>query len=460
MAMALHVAIHPTISLSKPMMLPRIRLSSLASRCSNINIVPSQSSSRWGAGVAMSHHRWLRHRHPCTCTTSLICRHPGNTQLLFSSTTPPRNDDKITSLIVDQIKSFSIGSVAGVLGSLAGMGGGFVMIPMMTAAATSATVGRHSWTGGLGLNQHQAHGTSLFAVGTTGLAGALGYGIQLGGDSSDCEVACADVDDERENNSNDANDAASLDGSISPTQPQRSTASRESQQPTTNKGLVELDTAMALATTAMITARLGAIASTSLSERVLQRALGAFMICVAPLVTGKTYLAEWYTVRQDEVDETGDRKRIDDEFINTQCTVEHEHNSSNNDISEIQQQLERLLPASLIGMFSGFLSGMFGVGGGSIVVPSLVLTTNMPYHSALGTSLCAMVLPAMVGTFTHSKRGNVNWRIAPMLAMGSAVGAYFGGREIGLNIDEGVLRVGFSCLMLVLGVRTWKKGSR
>jgi uncharacterized membrane protein YfcA len=169
------------------------------------------------------------------------------------------------------------------------------------------------------------------------------------------------------------------------------------------------------------------------------------MICVAPLVTGKSYLEKWYAVR-DDVD-TGD--------------IDHgPENISHNNISEIQHQLERLLPASLIGMFSGFLSGMFGVGGGSIVVPSLVLTTNMPYHSALGTSLCAMVLPAMVGTFTHSKRGNVNWRIAPMLAMGSAVGAYFGGREIGLNIDEGVLRVGFSCLMLVLGVKTWRKGSR
>ncbi|KAL7438965.1 hypothetical protein ACHAXH_006199 [Discostella pseudostelligera] len=438
------------------MMLPRTWLSSLASRCSYI--LPSQLS-QGGASVVLPHHRWRWLRHPAA---GLIYRHQGKKQS-FSSKTPSQNDEKITSLIADQIKSFSIGSVAGVLGSLAGMGGGFVMIPMMTAAnattTTSATAGRQSWTGmgGLGLNQHQAHGTSLFAVGTTGLAGALGYGIQLGGDI-ESEVA---VVERIENNRDDAADATSVDGSISLTQSQRSTADippqqnqphSPSQQPTATKGLVELDTAMALTATAMITARLGAIASSSLSERVLQRALGAFMICVAPLVTGKSYLEQWYAVR-DEVD-TGD---IDHGLGNIDGTRKFSHN---NNISEIQHQLERLLPASLIGMFSGFLSGMFGVGGGSIVVPSLVLTTNMPYHSALGTSLCAMVLPAMVGTFTHSKRGNVNWRIAPMLAMGSAVGAYFGGREIGLNIDEGVLRVGFSCLMLVLGVKTWRKGSR
>ncbi len=58
-----------------------------------------------------------------------------------------------------QLKSFSIGTVAGFAGSLAGMGGGFIMIPMMTSASM------------LSLTQHVAHGTSLFAVTTTGLAG-------------------------------------------------------------------------------------------------------------------------------------------------------------------------------------------------------------------------------------------------------------------------------------------------
>jgi hypothetical protein len=63
-------------------------------------------------------------------------------------------------------KAFCIGSCAGFLGSLAGMGGGFVMIPLMTSRL-------------LQLSQHQAHGTSLFAVATTGAAGALSYSGQV-----------------------------------------------------------------------------------------------------------------------------------------------------------------------------------------------------------------------------------------------------------------------------------------
>jgi uncharacterized membrane protein YfcA len=159
------------------------------------------------------------------------------------------------------------------------------------------------------------------------------------------------------------------------------------------------------------------------------------MLFIAPLVPGKKYLDAWLE------DNTNESKNKQIENTKTQQP------SSN---------LERLLPASFIGMFSGFLSGLFGVGGGAIVVPSLVLSTDMSHHAALGTSLCAMVLPAMVGVMTHAKRGNVAWRVAPSLALGSAAGAYIGGKEIGLHLEEDVLRTGFGVLMLVLGARTWR----
>ena len=338
---------------------------------------------------------------------------------IAATTIVPKVVESNFSKAVFQIKSFTIGSFAGLLGSLAGMGGGFVMIPMMTSSAARTSVlskGNNVWwKGGLGLSQHQAHGTSLFAVGTTGLAGALGYGITFGDDG-----------DERSSSDNDIAGANSMG-----TSQQQTLTTDDTQNNQPQKGVVKLDTALALAATAMITARFGAIASSKLSERMLQRALGAFMIVVAPLVPAKAFLNRSATDILEPID---------------------------GDVAK--SQLERLLPASVIGIFSGFLSGMFGVGGGAIVVPALVLSTDMSHHSALGTSLCAMVLPAMVGTYTHSTRGNVNWRVAPMLALGSAAAAFVGGREVGMNLDEGVLRTGFSCLMFVLGVRTWRKGSR
>jgi len=342
------------------------------------------------------------------------------------------------------------------------MGGGFVMIPMMTAARRSIVVADASsssggssttpsssqwwWRrgGGLGMNQHEAHGTSLFAVGTTGLAGALGYIVRAGGDDGgdgESSVAAA------------AGGGDDVDKATTTTteSPQRSTTTN----PTTNSrgGCVELDAALALALSAAITARFGAIASSRLSGRTLQRALGAYMIAVAPLVPARAcYLEE------------GSSRRRDDVLGATSPDPAANGNDGRRPPSPQPppppERLGRLIPISVVGLFSGFLSGMFGVGGGTIVVPSLVLLADMPYHSALGTSLCAMALPAAVGTYANARLGNVNWRVAPFLAAGSAAGAYAGARGIGSNVDEGALKLGFSCLMLVLGVRTWRKGSR
>ena len=248
-------------------------------------------------------------------------------------------------------KAFLIGSLAGACGSLAGMGGGFVMIPLMTSNL-------------LRLSQHQAHGTSLFAVTTTGIAGALGY-----------------------------------------------------------SGQVDYEAAAAIASCGMVTARFGARATTMLSGPVLKKALGVFMICVAPLVPAKSYLA----------------------------AREHGGEASSHETSD--DTIHRLLISGAIGSCSGFLAGLFGVGGGAIVVPALTVATDMNHYQALGTSLCAMSLPAMVGTMTHYGKGNVAMRVAPSLAMGAFLGGYMGGR-LGLTIDETKLKWGFSFLMLGLGGRT------
>ena len=287
-------------------------------------------------------------------------------KLYFSTTkSKPNTDTKKTKLENDDIHlsssvkivtSFSIGSFAGVLGSLAGMGGGFIMIPLMTSRF-------------LGISQHTAHGTSLFAVAATGIAGAMGYGL---------------------------------------------------------KDYVDLYAAASIATCGIVSARFGARATTKISEANLKRALGIFMICVAPLVPLKGYIAETY--------------------------------GSDNNFSKSHEKtiLEKVVPAGMIGIGSGFLAGLFGVGGGAVVVPALTVATDMTHYQALGTSLLAMTLPAISGTFTHFQKGNVALRVAFPLALGSFVGAYAGGK-LGLTIPEDKLRYGFSTLMLTLGIKTLLK---
>ncbi|WP_072314946.1 sulfite exporter TauE/SafE family protein [Agrococcus sp. Marseille-P2731] len=79
-----------------------------------------------------------------------------------------------------------------------------------------------------------------------------------------------------------------------------------------------------------------------------------------------------------------------------------------------------------IGLLSGFLSGMFGIGGGIVIVPLLVLLAKFPRKLAAGTSLGAIVPAALVGVASYAAVGHVDWLVALILVVGSVVGAQLG----------------------------------
>ena len=60
-----------------------------------------------------------------------------------------------------------------------------------------------------------------------------------------------------------------------------------------------------------------------------------------------------------------------------------------------------------VGAAAGFLAGLFGVGGGAVVVPLLALATDLDHKTALGTSLCAMVPTGVAGVLAHRRLGHV-----------------------------------------------------
>lgn len=79
-----------------------------------------------------------------------------------------------------------------------------------------------------------------------------------------------------------------------------------------------------------------------------------------------------------------------------------------------------------IGMLAGLLSGLFGVGGGVIIVPMLVLLLRFDQRLAAGTSLAAIVPTATIGTIGYAVSGSVAWIPALLLAGGAIVGAQVG----------------------------------
>lgn len=102
-----------------------------------------------------------------------------------------------------------------------------------------------------------------------------------------------------------------------------------------------------------------------------------------------------------------------------------------------------------IGLLAGLLSGLFGVGGGTVIMPLLVLVLHFDQRLAAGTSLAAIVPTASVGVVSYAMSGSVSWIPALMLAAGAVVGAQIGTRLLP-RISQTALRWGFVGFLLVV----------
>ena len=108
---------------------------------------------------------------------------------------------------------------------------------------------------------------------------------------------------------------------------------------------------------------------------------------------------------------------------------------------------------SVLGLFAGVISGLFGIGGAVVIIPGLVFITKMPQHTAHGTSLAALLLPVgLLGVLEYSKRQQVNWAYAGVVAVGLLIGAYFGARLAG-SIPDATLRKMFGGFLLLVSVK-------
>ena len=107
------------------------------------------------------------------------------------------------------------------------------------------------------------------------------------------------------------------------------------------------------------------------------------------------------------------------------------------------------------GLCAGVMSGLLGVGGGFVMVPLLVAVAHLSQHEAHATSLAAVVFMAAVGAATFGAEGEVEVRLAALLAAGSLFGAPLGAR-IMANTAEGHLKIAFGVFMVIVsGLLLW-----
>ncbi|HEY9697966.1 MAG TPA: TSUP family transporter [Trichocoleus sp.] len=109
----------------------------------------------------------------------------------------------------------------------------------------------------------------------------------------------------------------------------------------------------------------------------------------------------------------------------------------------------------IVGLVAGIAGGMFGIGGGAIMVPAMVLLMGMDQKFATGTSLAAQVLPiGLLGATVYYRNGNLNIRDALLIAVGLLFGNLIGALFVNQPfISSALMKKLYGIFLLVIGLR-------
>ncbi len=111
--------------------------------------------------------------------------------------------------------------------------------------------------------------------------------------------------------------------------------------------------------------------------------------------------------------------------------------------------------AAGIGLVSGVTSGLFGVGGGIVMVPAMLFLLSPPIRDikqAIGTSLIVIIPTALMGSCKHFQQGNIEWRTAAALAPTAIVGSYLG-VWLTTQVSADNLKRSFGAFIIVVGAK-------
>eukprot|EP00189_Rhodosorus_marinus_P011903 CAMPEP_0184740148 /NCGR_PEP_ID=MMETSP0315-20130426/3149_1 /TAXON_ID=101924 /ORGANISM="Rhodosorus marinus, Strain UTEX LB 2760" /LENGTH=628 /DNA_ID=CAMNT_0027209625 /DNA_START=121 /DNA_END=2007 /DNA_ORIENTATION=- len=244
------------------------------------------------------------------------------------------------------------GFIAGMMGALAGLGGGVILIPLMT--------------GVLGISQHVAHGTSLVAVAFTASIGAASYAMK--------------------------------------------------------GGIVRVSTALLISTLAVVTAKISSQFAQAVKSEKLKWYFAQYLVFASLLLLVQPLFQQLQLFGGLQME--GMDLKVQNGFITT-----------------------------LLGLVTGTVTGLVGVGGGTIMVPGMTILLGFAQKTAQGTALLASIAPSIVSATTYIASGNVVPSLLYGILPGVSVGSLFGA-NIAVRSQDGFLRLFCASLLLLSGLRT------
>jgi uncharacterized membrane protein YfcA len=118
--------------------------------------------------------------------------------------------------------------------------------------------------------------------------------------------------------------------------------------------------------------------------------------------------------------------------------------------------LPRLIP---IGFGVGMLAGFFGIGGGFLIVPGLILATGMPMRNAIGTSLVVVTALGLTTALSYAVSGYVDWLLVGVLLAGGVLGSLAGialGKRLATR--KQLMQAGFAGVVIIVGIYVAARG--
>jgi uncharacterized membrane protein YfcA len=107
-----------------------------------------------------------------------------------------------------------------------------------------------------------------------------------------------------------------------------------------------------------------------------------------------------------------------------------------------------------LGLAAGTLSGLFGIGGGTILIPGLVFLAGLTQQEAQGTTLAILLLPiGLLGVLRYYKSGHVHLNIAAFICLGFLIGCLMGA-NIAVSIPNLILRKAFGVFLMIVSLYT------
>jgi uncharacterized membrane protein YfcA len=259
---------------------------------------------------------------------------------------------------IDQLLIVTISLAAGTIGAILGLGGGFIIVPMLVFV--------------FGLPAQAAAGTSLVALVFTALSGTFGY---------------------------------------------------------TWQHRIDYKLGLSLAVASVPGAVLGSIASTYFSSSVVTGLFGCFMIFIS------IYIAVGTPVKSSRAVADGWHRHLVDR-----------------DGNEFEFRIKHLTFAYPLVFLAGVLGGFFGVGGGALQVPVMILLLGVPVEIATATSALMIVVSALSGAITHMQLGNVAYEFAPFIIVSVILGAQLG-VQVQRRTGPRTLRRLFALFLVIIGLR-------